>query len=59
MKNIRLTKHALEQCSERGATEAEVKKPLMMVLVNLQSLVEKCAALILISMTFGKGTSTR
>jgi hypothetical protein len=26
MKNIRLTKHALEQCDERGATEAEIKK---------------------------------
>jgi len=26
MKSIRLTKHALKQCTERGATEAEVKK---------------------------------
>jgi hypothetical protein len=26
MKKIRLTKHALEQCNERGATESEVKK---------------------------------
>jgi hypothetical protein len=25
MKNIRLTKHALEQCMERGTTEAEVR----------------------------------
>ena len=25
MKNIRLTKHAIEQCNERGATEADVK----------------------------------
>lgn len=26
MKPIRFTKHALEQCKERGATEAEVKE---------------------------------
>jgi hypothetical protein len=26
MKPIRLTKHALEQCKERGATEGEVKQ---------------------------------
>lgn len=26
MKNIRLTKHALEQCNERGATEAEARQ---------------------------------
>lgn len=26
MKSMRLTQHAVEQCAERGATEAEVKE---------------------------------
>jgi hypothetical protein len=34
MKKIRLTKHAVEQCLERGTSEAEVREAIEQVRVN-------------------------
>jgi hypothetical protein len=54
MKPIRLTKHALEQCVERGATEAEVRHAIEHGSENLQNLAEPCAVSISASGKTGK-----
>lgn len=54
MKAIRLTKHALEQCGERGASESEVRHALRTEFESLQRRIANYAVSILTSRVIGR-----
>jgi len=59
MKTIRFTKHALEQCRERGATEEEVREAIEQGSREAASREGNCAASIFFMGNCGRVRSTR
>jgi hypothetical protein len=59
MKPIRLTKHAREQCLERGASEDEIVRRSGKVSERKRKWAEKYAASIFLIMNVGRGVFTQ